>query len=91
MYAIGLGPNVDRQKLEQLAAASKGEAYFPADVSLLGGEYRRILENLRRRYVISYTSTNRKYDGGWRKVEIRARRQDIAIESVGGYQAPDPQ
>jgi Ca-activated chloride channel family protein len=89
VYAIGLGPNVDRVTLERLAAESGGEAYFPADVSVLGADYRRILENLRRRYVISYTSTNRKHDGAWRKVEIRPSREGIAIDSAGGYFAPE--
>jgi VWFA-related protein len=91
VYAIGLGPNVDRETLEKLAAASSGEAYFPADVTSLGEDYRRILENLRRRYVISYTSTNRTYDGAWRQVEIRPKRDGIAIESSGGYFAPEPE
>jgi VWFA-related protein len=91
VYAIGLGPNVDRETLEQIADASSGEAYFPADVTSLGDDYRRILENLRRRYVISYTSTNRTYDGAWRHVEIRPKRDDIAVQSAGGYFAPDPE
>lgn len=88
IYAIGLGPNVDRATLERLAEVSNGEAYFPADVSVLADDYRRILENLRRRYVISYTSTNRRYDGAWRKVEIVPRREGFTVESTGGYFAP---
>jgi VWFA-related protein len=88
VYAIGLGPNVDRATLERIAAASSGDAYFAEDVSNLGENYRRILENLRRRYVISYTSTNRAHDGRWRVVEIRPKRPGIAIESEGGYRAP---
>ncbi len=88
VYAIGLGPKVDRVTLERVAAESGGEAYFPIDVASLAGDYRRILENLRRRYVISYTSTNRAHDGAWRKVEIRSRRAGLVIEHRGGYQAP---
>lgn len=89
IFPIGLGPNVDREKLEQIAALSGGEAYFPEQVSMLAGDYRRILENLRRRYMISYTSTNKAYDGAWRDVEIRAKRPGLVIESAGGYKAPD--
>jgi Ca-activated chloride channel family protein len=88
VYAIGLGPNVDRETLERIAAVSSGEAYFPADVSTLGDDYKRILENLRRRYVISYTSTNRAHDGGWRKVEIRPKREGLAVKATSGYTAP---
>jgi Ca-activated chloride channel family protein len=88
VYTIGLGPNVDRDTLEQLAAVSNGEAYFPADVTELAGDYRRILENLRRRYVVSYTSTNSEYDGAWRDVKVVPLRTDFAVESDGSYKAP---
>jgi VWFA-related protein len=89
VYAIGLGPTVDRSTLERIAEVSAGEAYFPADVSLLTDDYRRILENLRRRYVISYTSTNRTYDGRWRQVEIRPRRETFEVlANEDGYLAP---
>jgi hypothetical protein len=89
LYSIGLGLNVDREHLEKIATLSGGESYFPQDVSLLDADYKRILENLRRRYVISYTSTNSKHDGKWRNVEISSKRAGIAIESKGGYHAPD--
>jgi len=89
VYAIGLGPNVDRDTLEKFADATTGETYFPSDVSTLGAEYRRILENLRRRYILSYTSTNVERDGAWRKVEITAKREGVVIQSRGGYFAPE--
>jgi Ca-activated chloride channel family protein len=88
VYAIGLGPKVDRATLEQIVEGSSGEAYFPADVTVLSDDYRRILENLRRRFIITYTSTNRRHDGGWRKVEIVPTHDSIAIDSSGGYFAP---
>jgi VWFA-related protein len=88
VYPIGLGPNVDREKLQELADQSGGEAYFPEKVETLADEYRRILENLRRRYVITWTSTNTKHDGEWRAVEIRSRRDGLVISSKGGYFAP---
>jgi Ca-activated chloride channel family protein len=89
VFAIGLGTKVERQILERLASQSGGEAYFPSDVSLLTDEYRLIIENLRRRYVLSYTSTNARHDGGWRAVEIRPRNRDLAVATGGGYFAPD--
>jgi hypothetical protein len=55
---------------------------------MLGQEFRRIVENLRKRYVLSYTSTNSTRDGKWRKVEIRSRRKDMVAVSRGGYFAP---
>ena len=78
-----------RSKLEELAAISGGEAYFPQDVTSLARDFNRILETLRRRYVISYTSTNSTRDGAWRRVEIRSKKEGVAVLSRGGYNAPD--
>jgi Ca-activated chloride channel homolog len=88
VYAIGLGSRVDRTRLEQLAAVTGGEAYFTTDVAELERQYRRIVEELRRRYVVAYTSTNSKRNGQWRKVEIRGRTARVRIRSRGGYFAP---
>jgi VWFA-related protein len=88
VYGIGLGANVDRHVLETLANASGGEAYFPEDVSGLEEQYRRIVEHLRRRWVVGYTSSNSKRDGAWRQVEIRAKAPDVTVRSPGGYFAP---
>jgi len=89
VFPIGLGTKVERSVLEQLAAASGGEAAFPTDVSLLEATYRRVVENLRRRFVLSYTSTNSTHDGEWRNVEIRSRGRDLTVATLGGYFAPD--
>jgi len=88
VYAIGLGANVDRKVLERLADISGGEAYFPEVVSGLEEPYRRIVEHLRRRWVVGYTSTNPRRDGAWRRVEIRAKSPETLVKSVGGYFAP---
>ena len=89
VYPIGLGPNIDPEVMGALAVASGGAAYFPQDVSTLAADYRRIVENLRRRYVISFTSTNSTRDGQWRDVEIRTRTPGTIVNSRGGYFAPD--
>ena len=90
VYAIGLGPKVDREGLQQVADASGGRAYFPDDVTVLAEHYRRVLEDLRRRYVVTYTSTNTSRDGSWRSVEITTTRPGIVISSRNGYNGPLP-
>jgi Ca-activated chloride channel homolog len=89
VYSIGLGPRVDRELLERLAAESGGVAYFPQDVSSLRHEYARIVEDVRRRYVVSYTSTNTARDGAWRAVQITTRQPQLTVRSRGGYSAPE--
>jgi VWFA-related protein len=89
IYPIGLGPHVDRKLLERLAAESGGAAFFPADVSSLRDEYARVVDDLRRRYVVSYTSTNGARDGAWRTVEIKTAQGELTVRSRGGYAAPE--
>ena len=89
IFGIGVGQKVDRRVLETLASASGGEAYFPEDVSQLEAEYRRIVENLRRRWIITYSSTDSSRNGAWRPVEIRTKDPNAAVHSRGGYFAPE--
>lgn len=89
LFAIGMGPNVDRERLTQLTTATGGLALFPADAAALNGDYQRIIENLRRRYVLSYTSTNPERDGKWRAVTIDSTAPDTIVRSRGGYYAPE--
>lgn len=88
IYAVGLGQNVDRPVLEQLAEVSGGQTYYADDATALASQFRRVVEDLRRRYVLSYSSTNRRADGNWRRVEIRPRAAGQVVTSVGGYFPP---
>lgn len=88
VYAIGLGSKVERARLQQLADLTGGEAYFTDDLDALDAEYRRVVEDLHRRYVLGYTSTNGTRDGAWRAVELRAVAHPLRVRSRGGYYAP---
>jgi VWFA-related protein len=88
IYSIGLGSNVDRETLEELARESGGEAFFPELVQDLAGDYRRVVDHLRRRYVATYLSSNSLRDGAWRAVAITSKDPLLAIRSRGGYWAP---
>jgi VWFA-related protein len=89
MYGVGLGQNVDKDVLEQLARESGGQVYYASDASELGDSFKRVVENLRRRYVLSYTSTHKDHDGGWRTVEIKPREPGAIVSTSGGYFAPE--
>jgi VWFA-related protein len=89
VFTIAMGSNVDREHLARIADESSGAAYVPETVDSLPAEYARIIEELRRRYIVSYTSTNGTRDGGWRAVDISTARPGLTIRSRGGYFAPD--
>jgi Ca-activated chloride channel family protein len=88
MFPVGLGARIDSERLNLLATFSGGRAYFPQDVSELAAQFERVTENLRHRYIVSYTSTNSARNGKWRSVEIRTRSAGIRIHSRKGYFAP---
>lgn len=90
MFAIGLGVKVDAAPLKELAGLTGGRALLPRDVTELGSEFQRVVEDLRRRYVVSYTSTNGDRDGRWRNVTIGLRSApQVTVRSAGGYSAPE--
>ena len=90
IFPIGLGSRVDRALLAQLARASGGDAYATDDPARLTEAFRQIIENLRQRYVLSYTSTNSRHDSRWRRVGIRPRDPGLAVHAPAGYYAPGP-
>jgi VWFA-related protein len=89
VYAIGVGSRVDRGRLQKLADLTGGDAYFAEDIATLDAEYRRVVEDLHRRYVLGYTSTNGTRDGAWRSVELRSPGKAVRLRSRGGYFAPE--
>lgn len=89
VFGIGLGMKVDQTPLRLAAERSGGRAFFPLAVADLPNEYRRVIDDLRRRYVVGYTSTQIQRDGTWRAVDIRVKgREDAVVKSSGGYYAP---
>ena len=90
IFSLGLGTKVDVEPLQKFADLSGGRLLLPQDVAQLAGEFQRVVEDLRRRYMIGYTSTNGERNGAWRKVDIRLRSApQITIRSAGGYSAPE--
>ena len=90
IFGIGLGTKVDNGPLERLAELSGGQALFPSDVAELEGEFRRVSEDLRRRYVVGYTSSHIQRDGSWREVVVRVKSvPDASVRTTGGYFAPE--
>jgi Ca-activated chloride channel homolog len=89
VFAIGLGLKVDPVPLQKLADLSGGRAFFPKDVSTLSSEFQYVVDDLRRRYVVGFTSSHIQRDGSWRDVTIDLKSQpDAEIRSSGGYFAP---
>ena len=57
--------------LTRLCEETGGEAFFTGDMLALERAFKKISEELRSQYIITYRPTNQNYDGRERKVEVR--------------------
>ncbi len=100
LYAIGLGRDLDqkldfygRHSLEEvltsLAAETGGRAYFTRRAERLDSAYGDIETELRHHYTLSYTSSNRRRDGSWRRIDLQVREPGHTVRARRGYYAPD--
>lgn len=91
IYAIGLGTSVLerglRSTLSELSEDSGGRAFFPHDVKDLEGVYDQVAADLRSQYFLTYSPTNKAFDGSWRKIKLECDRSDAELTTRRGYYA----
>ena len=56
----------------------------------LEGAFAQIEEELRTQYVASYTPTNNKLDGSYRKIDVECKGDGLKVQSRKGYYAVAP-
>jgi VWFA-related protein len=77
VYAIGLGSDVKHDVLDQLASATGGQAIYLPDAEQLKPTFLSIADQLRRQYVLRYTSA----------VTAEAKPHGLAVQAAySGYQ-----
>ena len=54
------------------------------------GAFAQIEEELRTQYVASYTPTNAKLDGTYRKIDIECKGDGLKVQTRKGYYAVAP-
>jgi len=62
--------------LTELCEATGGQAFFTGDMMELEKAFRRIADELRGQYIITYRPANQNYDGRDRKIEVRFTDKD---------------
>lgn len=75
-----------RDGLMELAENTDGLALISSND--LTGSMRRLADSLSTYYLLGYYSTNTKYDGGYRRIEVKVRKPDIKLKARRGYLAP---
>lgn len=84
LYGIGLG-DVRKGILTEFSETTGGRAFFVSKASQLGEVYRKIAEELRRQYYLSYSTTNKVWDGRFVKLEVKSKNPDWSVRARRGY------
>jgi VWFA-related protein len=75
--------------LVTLAEETGGVAFFTGDMLALERSFTKISKELRAQYLLTYKPLNDRYDGSFRKIEVKLAtgRGDLKIRTKHGYKA----
>lgn len=76
-----------RENASWLARASGGRLFPARSLADLAPVYAQVAEELRSVYSLAYYPKNQKFDGAWRKVQVKVRRPHVAVRTRAGYYA----
>jgi Ca-activated chloride channel homolog len=95
IYAVGIFDENDPDRnpgvLKQLARATGGEAFFPKSLPDVAPICQQIARDIRNQYTIAYEPTNRKQDGSYRVIQVKAvgpGRGRLTVRARAGYYVP---
>jgi VWFA-related protein len=72
-----------------LAEETGGIAFFTGDMLSLERSFTKISKELRAQYLLTYKPLNDRYDGSFRKIEVKLAggRGDLKLRTKHGYKA----
>jgi VWFA-related protein len=75
--------------LVQLCEETGGIAFFTGDILALERSFTKIAKELRSQYLITYKPTNDRYDGSYRRVDVKfaGGRDNLKLRTKRGYKA----
>jgi VWFA-related protein len=94
IYAIGIGDRyefgINEGALKKISEQTGGRAFFPSNERDLTNAFAQIERDLRERYLVAYSSTNKMRDGSYRKVSIEivnpvVRKENLRLNYRPGY------
>jgi VWFA-related protein len=95
IYTIGIFDDQDPDRnagvLKRLAKETGGEAFLPESLSDVTPICERIARDIRNQYTIAYNPTNKKRDGTYRVILVKANGPDhrrLTVRTRTGYVAP---
>jgi Ca-activated chloride channel family protein len=99
IYSIGIGDRysfgVNEGALRKVSDKTGGRAYFPHNERELKEAFAQIQRDLRERYLVAYSPTNRARDGSYRKIQIEVvkpeMQKELKLNYRQGYFAKAPE
>jgi VWFA-related protein len=96
IYTMGIFDETDEDRnprvLKQLSRASGGEAFFPKTLQEILPICEQIAHEIRSQYTITFVPTNRKQDGTYRTIDVKAhepsRGTRLSVVTRAGFSAP---
>ncbi len=85
LYTIGLGWDVQENRLEKMASQTGGRYYFSPDASQLAALYRDLAQALQNEYALTYTSPTPRRDGTRRDVGAAVEHPGAVLSVTGDY------
>jgi VWFA-related protein len=77
-------------ELQRMSGDTGGRVFRVDRKYTLEDAFRDLQDEMRSQYSISYTPTNSKRDGTFRKIDLRASNKDYKIQTRKGYYATEP-
>jgi VWFA-related protein len=74
--------------LAELTAATGGRLYKPHSFDALDSTYAEVADELRHKYALYYTPSDKKRDGRFRRVEVETKNPGYKATTRIGYYAP---
>jgi Ca-activated chloride channel family protein len=96
IYTLGVYDDTDEDRnphaLTHLSRTSGGEAFFPQTLDEILPICEQIAHDIRSQYTITFEPTNKKEDGAYRAIEVKAREssggRQLTVITRAGYTAP---
>jgi len=76
-------------ELRRMSGDTGGRVFHVDRRYTLDDVFKDLQDELRSQYAISYTPTNSKRDGTFRKLEVRAGGKELKVQTRKGYYAPE--
>ena len=91
VYSIAIGYDLAIGPLDKYGKETGGRVFKPRGSDDLDQAFAEIENDLRQQYIVSYSPSNTKRDGTFRKIELRLAgepRKDLKVRHRRGYYAP---